>query len=271
MAEEQITIEMNGSEEDGGDVRFSEFIQELTAVQAALRHTESLISPRAEEREVVYRVIDLSHSSPCRVRIGISPRAPVYDKAPRRLVRRFAFSLRAVRSRHRYAERLDPKTLAIFTQIAKPLEKKMESLRIIPTASPEVKIDKEFGFALSGLLGGDERERDEIVGRLEKIDLHNKNQFDIFPCVGAPRISCTFPSSLRSKVIKAIGHNVSVDGWALYRKNESHPFAMRVEEMEVFLPDEALPKITDFLSLVPDGTDGQPAEDFVRKFRDANW
>jgi len=166
MADAFITVELEGDDASGGDLQLGEFIDELTAIRNALRQTERIVL-RREENAVRYRVTGLSHSSPSKVTIAISSREPAYTALPRRISRRFASSLRVVRKNHRYAERLDLRTLETFKAIASPTTKRGIRLLVSNEQNQSVKIDKDFDVQVTRLIAGDERERDELVGRVD--------------------------------------------------------------------------------------------------------
>jgi hypothetical protein len=270
MADALITIQMEGIPEDGGDVRLGEFIEELNAVKNALKRTERLVV-KSDAQAVDYKIVNLSHSSPATVTVAITSRDPVYRDTPRRISRRFTSALEMVRRSHRYAERLDSKTLEAFQGITAPTKKHISRITVTGERNQSVQIDKQFERSLSRLLEGDESERDEIVGRVERVDIHNKNQFDIYPIIGATRIRCNAPSRLHGDVVNAVGRIVSVDGWALYRKDSQFPYAMKVEGIELHEKDENLPKMSDLHGIAPDATGGILPEDFIRELRDAYW
>jgi hypothetical protein len=270
MPDAQITIQIEGIAEDGGAVRLADFLEELNAVKNALRQTERVVV-KSEERAVEYKIIKLSQSSPAIVTIDIAPRDPVYSHTPRKISRRFTTSLSMVRRGHRYASSLDLRTLETFQGINAPVKKHISRVTVIGENSQPVQIDQQFERSLKRLLEGDERERDEIVGRVERLDIHNKTQFDIYPMIGSSRIRCTAPKRLYSKILSSVGQWVAVDGWALYRKDGPFPYAMKVEEISPRKTDEELPLMSSLHGIAPNATDGKSAEDFVRELRDAYW
>jgi hypothetical protein len=269
MADAFITVQLEGIEEDGGDVRFGEFIEELVAVRNALRQTQRLVL-QDDVPVIDYRISNLTHSSPATVTIGISTRDPVYKEIPKRISRRFTSSLAVVRKNHRYAERLDERTLKTFQAITQPTRKHISRV-VVSDEKKVVQIDGQFERSLERLILGDESERDELVGRVERVDIHNKNQFDVYPAVGPERVRCSAPRHLQEQVMAAIGRTVSVAGWALYRKDAPFPYAMRVEEIHSHRSDHDLPNMVALHGIAPDATDGVSGEDFIRKLRNAYW
>jgi hypothetical protein len=269
MPEEYITIELEGSEQDGGDVRLGDFIEELSALRTALRRTQQVVTK--DNDPVSYRVAALSHSSPSRVTVAIVPRTPIHAEIPRKISRRFTSALRMVRRNHRYARGLDPEMLDSFKGLTSPLNKKLHTVKVYRDKEPEVRIDREFTRHLEQITMTEESERDEIVGRLEQLNIHNKAQFHIYPVVGPQKILCQAPMSLRDKVSAFAGKRVAVDGWAHYRKDAPFPHAMKVIDIEPIPQDEELASLSDLQGLAPNATGGINPEDFVRELRRANW
>jgi hypothetical protein len=270
MADASITVELEGDQAAGGDLQLGQFIEELTAIRNALRQTERTVLLR-EENTVRYRVTNLTHSSPAKVTITVSSRDPVYAAIPKRITRRFASSLALVRRGHRYAERLDLRTLETFKAIASPATKHKIRVTVMTDEKRAVQLDQVFERSVVRLIAGDERERDELVGRIERVDIHNKNSFDIYPVVGPERVRCSAPKRLQSDILASVGSYVSVEGIALYRKDARFPYAMRVENLHRRKPDSELPSMTSLHGIAPKATGGLSSEEFVRKLRDAEW
>jgi hypothetical protein len=270
MPDAVITVQIEGIEEDGGAIRLTDFLEELTAVRNALRQTERIVL-KSEDRAVEYKVIKLSQASPATVTIGIAPRDPVYIHTPQKISKRFTTSLRMVRRGHRFASNLDSRTLETFQGINAPTKKHISRVTVTGENNQSIQIDQQFERSLQRLLEGDVRERDEIVGKLERLDIHNKTHFDIYPIIGSPRIRCTASKSLQEKIVACGGRWVSVDGWALYRKDSPFPYAMKVEDISLRKKDEELPLLSSLHGIAPNATDGEVAEDFVRELRNAYW
>ena len=102
MAGSKITVRVEGKPQDGGDVRFSDFIKQLESVRTALRHTERLISKGTDSkgREVYYRVVDLKRSSPATVVIEAVTSNPLKEAdVSDRVVSKFFSSIQHIRER----------------------------------------------------------------------------------------------------------------------------------------------------------------------------
>lgn len=267
MAEELITIELEGRDEVFGEVRLSDFITELNALKVSLSRTQQEVTD--DEKAVEYRVAGLSYASPYRVTVGIRSIAPAHAGTPRRIARRFTASLRAVRTNHRYARRVDPDTLESFKALTSP--KGVKSVKVYMAEKPQVKLDSAFSRHLEQLTETAYSEFDEIAGRLEQVNIHNRNQFHIYPSIGARRLFCKATSGLRQDIIDSVGKRVRVEGKAHYRRDAQFPHEMSVMKISSIPTDDKLPRLSDLFGIAPNATGGEAPEDFIREFRNGNW
>jgi hypothetical protein len=271
MAEERITIEFEGREDDAGELRLNDFISELEAFRLSLRRTEREIT---DDREpVLYRVAEISHNSPYKVTVAIIPRHPAHTETPKRISKRLTTSLRTVRRNHRFARQMDPEYLDGMRGLTAPVNKTLKTIRIYRDADPAkgVSIDRQFSRNLEELTATHETETDEIVGWLEQANIHNQNQFHIYPQIGPARLLCKASVRDRQKIIDNIGKRVTVEGRVHYRRDALFPHQIDVMDIVAFPPDSELPRMVDLHGIAPGATSGKSPEDFVRELRDAHW
>jgi hypothetical protein len=271
MPEERVTIEMEGRDEEAGELRLSDFISELEAFRLSLHRTEREIT--TDREAVAYRVAEISHNSPYKVTVAIIPRHPAHTETPRRISKRFTASLRTVRRNHRYARQIDPDYLDGMKGLTAPINKTLKAVRIYRDAEPEksVPIDGQFSRNLAVLTATHEKEVDEIVGWLEQANIHNQNQFHIYPKIGPTRVLCKASVRYRDKIIASVGKRVTVEGIAHYRKDAPFPHQIDVLDIVPFPPDSELPRMSDLHGIAPGATGSESPEDFVRGLRDAHW
>jgi hypothetical protein len=263
-----LTIQLEGSLDDDGNVRLEDFLEELGAIKTALKHTELIVA--GKPNTVYYRVVDLTHSSPSSVRIEAVAQRREYQNIPRRVVRRFATSLRMIQRRHRAPRDFNLETLEAFRNIYNPLGKKLRKVTITEDEKQKkASINQAFDDALNRIIGHDERERGSMLGKLEALNVHLGNRvFFIYPTVGASKVTCKFVGpELRDKVLASAGKYVRVDGWIVFKSKAKFPHAMDVQEIETFPQDFS--KLSDIRGIAPDATKGERSEDFVRELRDA--
>lgn len=266
MAEELITLELEGLDELGGEVRLADFIAELNALRSSLSRTQAEITD--ETNVVEYRVTGLSYASPYKVTIGIRSTAPSHAQIPRRIARRLNTSLGAIRRSHRYAQRIAPETLESIKGLASPVTTKIKTVKVHVSNKPEIKLDQEFARRLTAMTETEYTERDEIAGKLEQVNIHGRNQFHIYPRFGAKRIFCKASITLRDDIISNVGKRVRIEGKAHYRKDATYPHELTVSGITPMPSDDQLPKMMDLFGIAPDATGGVAPEDFIRELRD---
>lgn len=267
MAGERLTIQVLGSPQDDGHVRLTELIRQLELVNSALANTERIVTGR-EQRSIYFRVVDASHKSP--VTIVLEPSRPKAggSTASKRIVSSFLTNLRQIK-RGRVDESVDLQALESYRNLTTLLEKNVRSLSISNGRSKKpVEIDHRFRRRLDKIIGPDDVSLGSIDGRLEWLNIHNQNQFHIYPTIGPRKVACYFPHELRQKVIGAIDRYVTVFGKLRYKQRD--PFAYAVDVIDVTaLPEyEDLPTLGSLRGIAPDATGEMSAADFIRTLRD---
>lgn len=270
MADRQITVQLQGSPEDQGHIRLSEFVSQLEAIRTALKNTERIIAG-TDEASVYYRVVDLRHDSPATVVLEAVPMLDATAAYGSEVVREFITSLRVIRDDRRPPRNVDLQALQAYRDLATVSEKYISELKIRDTDN-EVTIDSTFRVAVDELIGPDEIARGSISGMLEKINLHNTTRFDIFPTVGPKHVACDFAPELREDVIRALAKYVTVNGTLRYKRLGPFPYAINVLAIEIHPPDAELPSLFDIHGIAPDATGELSADEFVESIRNAsNW
>ena len=79
----------------------------------------------------------------------------------------------------------------------------------------------------------------EVTGSLERLNLHDRYEFVLFPAAGS-RIVCTFEESLLEQVRRGIKRVVTVFGVLYFQPDKPLPDRVRVKRMEIHPPNEAL-------------------------------
>jgi hypothetical protein len=270
MATATLTIQLEGSLDDNGNVRLEEFLEELQAIKTALKQTERIVV--GQQNTVYYRVIELTHSSPSTVRIEAVAHRKENQHVPRRVVRRFATSLRMIQRRHRAPRDFDLEALEAFKNISNPLSKNLRKITITEDEKrTKAAINQEYEDALRRIIGYDQKERGSMMGKMEALNVHlNTNTFIIFPTVGPKKVTCKFRGDLRQTVLKYAGSYVRADGVIISKSQSKFPHAMEVFKLEEFPAEEAT-KLSDIRGMAPNATDGIRAEEFTRKLRDEEW
>jgi hypothetical protein len=268
MAAEIITLKVEGSPEDNGDVRLSELINELLALRSALKQTERVVSGQ-EESLIYYKVVDMSHSSPATI---VLKAVPVNPKVGKRIalatVQKFFRTLDKIQKTGRAPKDIDSQTLEAYKALGAMTEKNISRVEIINTEY-EVSIDESFKKKLDNIIGADDIIEGSIDGMLEWVNIHNTNRFHIYPSIGPKKVDCTFQYKIKDKVKAGIDRQVRVYGELKYRKRDDFPYAINVSDIEILPEDDELPTLYDLRGVAPNATGDMDSAEFVRSIRDA--
>ena len=269
MLGDKIIIQLEGSTEDQGHLRLNELIKQLELVASALKHTEQTVTGK-DERQVYYRVVDLSHNSPVTCVLEAIPVKDGRSEIAKRVVNNFIKNLRQINTKGRVPGRVDSFALESYKDLGALLDKNISSIKI-SNSSVDVRIDKTFNSKVEQIIGPDEISSGSLTGNLEWINLHNANTFNVYPVIGAKKVKCHFPRELKETVISAIDKYVRVYGELRYKSRDNFPYAMNVEDLEILPEDNDLPTLFDLRGIAPQATGNLSSLDFINSIRDVNW
>ena len=266
----RIIIELHGSPGDEGHLRLSEFIRELESIRAALKQTERLFAG-TEESSVYYRVVDLSHNSPAMIALEPTPVHHTVDPTIiAGTVGSFFSNLRQIVEKNQLPKGIDLAALEAYRDIGTMLDRHISQITI-SGMDAEIQIGKSFNSKVVEIIGPDEIIEGSVSGRLEWINIHNTGRFHIYPIVGAKKVICDFPETLKGKVKVAIDQEVEVFGGLRYKRMERYPYAVTVSDLIVLPDDSELPMLCELRGIAPNATDGQSPADFVESMRHESW
>ncbi len=268
MAKNRITIRLVGSEQDGGDVRLSEFISQLEAFSEVLRQTERALSGRSNN-SIYYKVVDLTHNSPATIVLEAVERKTATVSA-RAVTKNFMAGMRAIRQK-KAPHNADLAMMESYKALSAPTRQNIQRVEIVEANNKVIPIDSLFSKQVDEIIGPDIYSFGSISGRLESINLHNTLKFAIFPAVGPQKLTCEFRPHLRGEVKSALDHYVTISGRLRYKQMDKFPYAIDAKDIDVHEENSDLPTLNDLRGISPDSTEGLSAEEFVRSIRDANW
>jgi hypothetical protein len=264
MANNRITLELEGLPTEGGYIRLPDFLGALQSLKSALTHADLLAS--GGKKTAYLRVVALSLASPARITVEAVPIGPVQD------------------SRNEISD-------TVFAATRKEIDPiGSENGRLLIDAVQSMASMVGKGFAGVHLRNGNQdasltpklrlesRRRPlpsrasvgSVRGRLEAINLHaGANNFRIYPIVGPRKIVCRFLPDQMDLAIASVNEMVKVTGVRHFKENASFPFSIDVSNLEPLLPNDQLPKLSQLRGAAPHATGDMKSEDFVRQLRDA--
>jgi len=263
----RITVTIEGSPQDKGRVRLSDFIKQLEAIKTSLKQTERLVSD-SDDPALYYKIVELTYSSPATVVIEPVEIADDASGLGDRTVRQFVTNLNQV-ARGRRPARADLPALQSYQGLTAMLKQHVGAVAIKHSGNKSIAIDKRFATRIAKIIGPDELAKGSMYGMLEWLNLHrNINRFHIYPTVGPTKVDCDFGPELKPKVIRGIDQYVRVVGDLRYKHLEKFPYAMNVADIEVMPPEDQLPTLHDLRGIAPNATGDKSSADFIRSLRD---
>jgi hypothetical protein len=262
----RVTVTIEGSPQDNGRVRLSEFIKQLEAVKSSLKQTERLIT-ESGEAALYYQIVELTYASPARVVIEPVSIGTETVGLGARTVKQYASNLRQV-ARGRRPAHIDLAALQSYQNLTSMLKQHVGRVTI-KDSGKAIPIDSKFVTRIAKIIGPDELAEGSMYGTLEWLNIHrNINRFHIYPTVGPDKLDCEFENNIKPDVIAAIDKYVQVSGQLRYKHLEKFPYAMDVSHIEVLPPENELPRLYDLRGIEPNATGDLSAADFVRTLRD---
>jgi hypothetical protein len=266
MPTRRLKIRLKGAVNDQEHVRLNELIGQLQTIYVALNRTDHIISKK-EHPSVVYRVVDLSHSSPATITLEATPIDPQIDYSDL-IVDKFISGLQTITQRSEPPADFDRETLEAYKGITSMLRRHMTEIEI-SADGVELPITRDLEHKIDHIIGPDILSEGSMTGDLETVNVHNKNTFYIYPVIGPKKVLCNFSPDMFDKVKIALKQYVTVTGVLRYKAREPYPYAIDVKELEMSPPEEQLPTIWDLRGIAPAATGGLDSVAFIRTLRDA--
>jgi hypothetical protein len=264
VAENLITLIVEGIEREKGDVRLDVFLAELRLLHQALAHVDEKIANG--ERNSHFAVVGLSHSSPSA--IAVEPRANRgRQDVSKQIVSTLAHVIESIDSGN-IGEDIDYELLMDLRGLVAPVGNQLRSATLKVNGGA-YDLTREFAMKIELHLEQQEVCIGTMEGMLERINVHDDaNMFTIYPDVGPKSVSCYFPVELVDVALGAAKRRVAVTGTMRYRKFAPYPYQIRATDMDIYDLEDALPTFDDLRGIAPDATGDERAADFIAKFRD---
>lgn len=270
----QITIKIEGDFADKGDVRLSALIEQLESFKRALAYAERYAAVDGKKPPVYYRLVDLHHS------LAELTFEPVSDDAQLdrtgAIIYEFRQRLNQIQ-RGTVPDDVPIEELQAYEQLAPQADRHITKVEVAFDAPQilrnveTIQMTFEFRQKIADLIGPEEIAWGTLAGRLEALNLHERNLFHLYPAVGPNRVTCLFDRSVREDVKRAVDHYVQVAGLIHYKKRAPFPDKMtRVYSLEVLDDDPSRPMLSELRGIAPDMTHGADTRDFVDTL-DEEW
>jgi len=234
-------IVFEGSPSDEGDVRLHSFSRFLYSLERALGEVDKRVA-KGDDETVVYRITDLTHSSPATVEIQATTLKGSEDVGVA-ICNEFFDILGSIESGTGY-ERYNSSLLSEFAALGLKPGYAFSKVSFRRNGT-RLDLVRDLTPIVNNLIGPDELSTGSVVGRLEAINVHSERRFTIYPSAGPSMVQCIFPATLMEEAIKAFGSNVKVEGKLRYKKIDIHPHRIDVDSIEAYPRNDELPSFFD--------------------------
>jgi len=259
MRANTTTVKLVGSDEDNGIVQFEEFTDFCETVSRSLRKAESLVS--GEPPRIRYRIAELGTASASITLEAVTPKQG-HDHR-KEVLHLFHESIRNLQAGQDLDPRVDYDALETFRNLAKPLRRRTKEVWVGPA-----RLTTQFEANIEAILSKSIPSEGSVSGFLERVNVHDRYEFVLYPPIPGYRITCIFPESMLAQVRDAIKGNVTVLGSLHFQPDSPFPHRVHVAKMELHPLDTELPTLSELKGMAPDCTGGLSSVDFVRAIRD---
>jgi hypothetical protein len=259
----RLRLTMEGMPEEGGHVRFEDFVLELNRFRKALNK----MGQHLGGGNLRYRVVALSHRSPAVVELERveSPRRPaVHETAENKILN----AIQIIEDHQVAPEGLPRAVLDELRKFSRPVGRSLlavtasangHSAHVSQTLAPKIDI----------ILAPEESSLGTVEGKLDAFNVHgeDKSIFWVYPETKAGRIRCVIPKVLEEKALGYVKQAVRVEGEVFYRSGAKFPHQVTAIDLEP-IDRQDLTRLADLRGAAPRATGDLSSVEFVEALRD---
>ena len=260
MQANRLTVRLVGPENDGGAVFFADFRDFCANLSACLRATEAAVVGTGSKLK--YKIVGLELGSACGDLGGRQARQgrDIRDK----VLNTFRRTVAAIQKGKTPDRRLNQEALETFRKLAVPLDHQTRQVWVDDTL-----ITPAFAVNLDKIVGATLPSETFVSGRVDRVNVHERLEFVLYPPIGGVAITCLFDEELLPKVRRALRRNATVHGKFYFRENSAYPDRAVAHSLDIHPDDDDLPTLGSLRGIAPGLTGELSSVDFVRALRDA--
>lgn len=252
----KVQLKLVGAESEKGLARLDEFAAVCATLTKCLREVERSITGR--EPRVRYQIVELACESAEVAAIPLHD--PETNGLGDEVVDVFHDTVSNLEQGGPVDLRLSIVALEKFRELYAPVwSRRASRMRLLVG---QVELSGRFLASVDSLLETPIRSRGSVSGRLDRVNVHSRNEFTIFPPVGGFRVACRFGDDLLQKVREGVKRHVTVFGLLYYPKDKPFPVKADVHDIDIHPDDEDLPKLSDLRGIL-----GNPVGESVHSVR----
>lgn len=262
---DELTLHIDGTLSNGGDVDLSVFVNKLDSLRLALQETDKHLYGM-NKSSVDFFVTDLNHNSPCAVTLGIKPSDNIFEHHSN-IFSRFTSLIADVTSKKYKPATASYQTLKKLTELANGIGDKYSSMWFTRNQETVAVINIETLAELNDLLSKQYTSFGSVKGKVKQYSSASKDKFFyIYPMLGG-RTKCIFDEALIDQASKVVESNVTVHGTISYLEGEFFPSEIKVHSIETHESDDSLTKLSNLSGIQENLTGDLTSVDFVKEVR----
>jgi len=262
-----LIVHLEGLDQDGGDVRLANFLNDLDTVRKLLNASDKIVS-RERKPTSDYRISGLIHESPAAIYLTAEPHDQTKNFFDQTIEYLFS-SLVSIRDYRVIPGNATNAFLDNAVRLKEGLGTRFKRLWLETGKDRTAAIDKKLKDALDDLISSTIVSWGSVKGVVELFNSHSDPcAFNIYTDYGPQNVKCVFKRSMMDKAVEAVNHTVTVTGELKYRPRKLTPYECSVEEIEIHPSDRELPRLEELYGIAPDATGDVKTLEFIRGIRD---
>ena len=265
MANKRIKFRLGGLKEDIDSLQLNEFVDKLDAIGKAILATDRIVS-NSHRSTIEISIAELSKASPVEVTLELRPVSAAGPDNCDTIISTFLSAVNNFQQGASAPEDFDRHTFEAFKKIGIQGGDKLTEI-VVKVDDTEVKIGEVYLENVDSIIGPDQAEFGSVKGRIEYLNIHNKNVFYLYPPTGG-RVKCNFPEFLKEKVIGSVNKSTSVQGLLKLKRSEIIPYEIDAKDITEIDDSETQTTLRSLRRIEPDRLKGEHPADFIERLRD---
>jgi hypothetical protein len=234
MRRPELKARLEVPEDRGREIQFDDLTKLCDRLKECLRATESSITedvPRAR-----YKLTELELGS---VDIALAPaeRGQLTDVAAS-TIGLFNRSVAAINAGKGVDDRLTRVALQAYKKLAETFLRRKSTVSIAG-----IQITTRFVANIEELLGRYFMSEGSVKGRIERLNIHNKNECALYSPIHDRGIECSFDTETFPEVHAALGKNSTVLGKLKFSGRSALPEHIHITSVQIHPDDDELPTL----------------------------
>jgi hypothetical protein len=258
MESDSLSFTLIGAERDGEAVLMNDFSQYLELFATCLKRVERRTTIAGKPLRNLIAGLQTGSAT-----VTIRPVSPKDRPAlGHEVYETFKATVHALETGGRIDQRFTNDDLKSFRELAKPIWSGKKKVTVAG-----VELTTRYLSNIDTLLRGETKSKGTVKGRIERLNVHERHEFTLYPPIAGYSVQCIFPDELFETVHQAIKRTITVSGMMYYKRDNPYPERVQVESIEIHPDDKDLPTGRSLRGTMPNATEGKTTTEFVTALR----